>query len=56
MYKVVLLEDYDFVHNELIVNNLLKAFIAGIVWKYIPDFTYKNRDFMVVDGPTYPSK
>lgn len=47
--KVLLLKDYNIVHDEIITNSRVKAFLIGIVWRYIPDLTYNHRRYMIVD-------
>jgi hypothetical protein len=48
MKKTILLYDDDVVFKEITANKH-KTILAIIVWMYIPDFTYKNRNYMIAD-------
>lgn len=47
--KVILLKNYNVVHDEIITYSKFKSLFIGCIWKYIPDFTFKNRRYLIVD-------
>lgn len=47
--KVVLLKDYNIIHREIITYSPFKAYLIGWIWRYVPDFTFKGRRYMIVD-------
>lgn len=47
--KVVLLKDYNVVHDEIITYSKSKSKLIGLVWKYIPDSAFHNRRYMIID-------
>lgn len=46
--KVILLRNNNLVFSEHKATPF-RAKLIGWIWKYIPDLTYKNRDFLIVD-------
>lgn len=48
-WKIYFLEDYNVIVYESHAVTKFKAFMMGLIWRYIPDFTYDNRRYMVVD-------
>jgi len=47
--KVVLLKNGNVVHDEIVTFSKWKARLIGWVWKYVPDLTFDNRNYMIVD-------
>ena len=39
--KVVLLKNHNVVHDEIITYSRLKGILIGLIWRYIPDLTFK---------------
>jgi hypothetical protein len=49
-YCLVMLHDYDIVKGLWDKpHTYVRCFIGGIIWRFMPDFTFNNRRFMVVD-------
>ena len=46
---VILLKNHNVVHDEIITYSRLKATLIGLIWRYIPDLTFKHRRYMIVD-------
>ena len=49
-FKVLLLEDYNVIYYESKAQSKIRCVLMGIIWKYIPDFTFKNRGYIIVDA------
>jgi hypothetical protein len=47
--KVILLKNGNVIHDEIITYSKSKAKLIGLIWKYIPDLTFDNRDYLIVD-------
>jgi hypothetical protein len=47
-WKVVLLKDRNVVHDEVVTFSKWKARLIGWIWKYIPDLTFINRNYIIV--------
>jgi hypothetical protein len=54
-WKVILLKNHNVVVRECIAPKW-RAVLIGLVWKYVPDLTFDNRDFLIVDAPRQPEK
>lgn len=48
-WRVMLLKNHNVVHEER-YGTWFRCFLMGCVWRYIPDFTFKKRRFMIVDA------
>lgn len=48
LHRVLLIKNKNVVHCEY-VNSYFKCLLSGLVWKYFPDYTFKNRDYMIID-------
>lgn len=48
--KVVLLKNYNVVHDEIVTDSRFKGILIGLIWRYIPDLTYNHRRYMIIDA------
>lgn len=48
MKRVILLYDENIIYKEMIASRN-KSVIAILIWLYMPDLTYRKRDYLVVD-------
>ena len=49
MRNLILLHDDNVIYKEMIVNKH-RCMVAILIWLYVPDFTYKNKDFLITDA------
>ena len=49
MRNLILLHDDNVIYKEMIVNKH-RCMVAILIWLYVSDFTYKNKDFLIIDA------
>jgi hypothetical protein len=47
--QVILLKDFNVIHYESKFQQRYKCLLIGLIWKFIPLFIFKKRDFIIVD-------
>jgi hypothetical protein len=47
--RAILLRDDNVVWYETKRQSMWRCYLIGFIWKYMPDLTYKNREFIIVD-------
>ena len=48
MRNLILLYDNNVIYKEMKVSKN-KCVLAILIWLYVPDFTYRNKDFLITD-------
>jgi hypothetical protein len=47
--QVILLKDVNVIHYESKFQQRYKCLLIGLMWKFIPLFSFNKRDFIIVD-------